>query len=340
MFSIEGYDALRSGTACVRRSDRGVIRLRGVDRSTWLQGLVTNDLRPLAPGHRIYSAWLTPQGRMITDLWIVATDEALLLDVPAPLAAGLATRLDSLIFAEDVQVEEVSAEMPCTHILGAGVQGAVQGAGVQEPAAPRLAEDAGRAKTGAGVLIPDGTYGVPALVAYGDLDVLLDAHGLSWLRGAPQVDLDTFDVLRIEAGVPKFLVDMTEDTIPLEAGIEHRAISFTKGCYVGQELIVRVTQRGGGRVAKKLVGLALEGVDLAAGPDDRTTLASGAPIHTGARAIGHVTSAAFSPRLGRVIALGYVHRDFVTPDTHVEVLDGAHRRPAVVTTLPFVAPAP
>lgn len=336
MFSIEGYDALRSGTAFVRRSDRGVIRLRGADRATWLQGLVTNDLRSVAPGHRIYSAWLTPQGRMITDLWIVATDDALLLDVPESLAASLATRLDSLIFAEDVQVEDVSAETACTYLLSAGVQGAaVQGA-VQSAAVQGAVQ-------GAGVLIHDDTYGVPALVAYGDLDALLGAHGLSSLRGATEADLETFDVLRIEAGVPKFLVDMTGDTIPLEAGIEHRAISFTKGCYVGQELIVRVTQRGGGRVAKKLVGLTLDG-DVSAGDcldeaRDRSAPVSGAPIQAGDRAIGHLTSAACSPRLGRVIALGYVHRDFVNPGTQVEVLDGAQRRPAVVTSLPFVAPA-
>jgi len=321
MFSTEGYDALRGGRAFVRRTDRGVIRLSGTDRSSWLQGLVTNDVRALAPGHRLYGAWLTPQGRMITDLWIAATDESLLLDVPASLAAGLAARLDSLIFAEDVQVADVSAEMACTHVLGAGVPGA------RVP--------------GAQVLVPDDTYGVPALVAYGDLDALLEVHGLSSLRGAPWVDLDTFDVLRVEAGVPKFLVDMTEDTIPLEAGIEDRAISFTKGCYVGQEIIVRVTQRGGGRVARKLVGLALDAGQRTGTPEGSaggSAPASGAPIHVGDRAIGHVTSAAFSPRLGRVIALGYVHRDFVNPGTHVEVLDGAERRPAVVAALPFVAP--
>jgi len=313
MSSLPAYDALRSGTAVVRRTDRGVIRLCGADRATWLQGLVTNDVRALAPGQRLYSAYLTPQGRMIADLWVVATDEALLLDVPAPLAADLAARLDGLIFAEDVQVVDVSGEMPCTHVMGTGVQGLVS---------PKLAGDEGRAKAGAGVLVADDTYGVPALVAYGDLD--------------------TFDVVRIEAGVPKFLVDMTGDTIPLEAGIAERAISFTKGCYVGQELIVRVTQRGGGRVAKQLVGLTLDEA-RSAGPSldgarDRPAPASGAPIHAGDRAVGHVTSAAFSPRLGRVIALGYVHRDFVNPGTHLEVLDGATRRSALVTALPFVAP--
>ena len=72
MFSAQGYDALRHGLACVRRSDRGVLRLAGADRATWLQGLVTNDVLSLQPGHRVYSAYLTPQGRMITDLWVVA----------------------------------------------------------------------------------------------------------------------------------------------------------------------------------------------------------------------------------------------------------------------------
>jgi folate-binding protein YgfZ len=116
---------------------------------------------------------------------------------------------------------------------------------------------------------------------------------------------------------------MNEETIPLEAGIESRAISFTKGCYVGQEVIVRVRDRGHGRVARKLVGLTLEG--------DRVP-ASGAAIRAGDREIGQVTSRALSPALKRPIALGYVHRDFVEPGTTVTV-DGIR---AVVTSLPFV----
>ena len=101
--------------------------------------------------------------------------------------------------------------------------------------------------------------GVPGLVAYGALDAVLADNGLhDDLGPALEVDLDMLDAIRIEAGVPRFLVDMTEETIPLEAGIEDRAISFTKGCYVGQEVIVRVTTRGGGRVARRLVGLRLD----------------------------------------------------------------------------------
>jgi tRNA-modifying protein YgfZ len=118
---------------------------------------------------------------------------------------------------------------------------------------------------------------------------------------------------------------MDEDTIPLEAGIESRAISFTKGCYVGQEVIIRVLHRGHGRVARKLVGLTLDGDHAPEG---------GAVVRSGDREIGHVTSAAMSPALTRPIALAYLHRDFLEPGTTVAIGDAD----AVVTKLPFVAP--
>jgi folate-binding protein YgfZ len=319
MFSAQGYDALRHSLVLVRRSDRGVLRLGGADRAAWLQGLVTNDVSSLQPGHRVYSAYLTPQGRMITDLWVVATDDALLLDVPAPLAASLAARLDALIFAEDAHVTDVSAAMPCVHLLGPGARVAV----LPLPVLP-----------GGGVLVPDHQYGVPGLVAYGPLDALLADNGLDALSAAVEVDLETLNAVRIEAGIPRFLVDMTEDTIPLEAGIEDRAISFTKGCYVGQEIIVRVTTRGGGRVARKLVGLTL---DMPGGAASAPPAAR-APIQAGDRPIGHLTSAAWSPTLAAHIALGYVHRDFVEAGTAVQVASGEGPVPAVVTALPFVPP--
>src|SRR5205085_1155709 len=137
------------------------------------------------------------------------------------------------------------------------------------------------------------------------------------------VDAETTEALRVEAGVPKFGRDMDEDTIPLEAGIESRAISFSKGCYVGQEVIVRVLHRGHGRIARKLVGLALAGADVPK---------SGAEVRTEAAAVGQVTSSTMSPALGRPIALAYVKRDFAEPGTALEV-DGVQ---AVVTPLPFV----
>jgi folate-binding protein YgfZ len=123
------------------------------------------------------------------------------------------------------------------------------------------------------------------------------------LKSLPEIDLDTFEVIRIERGVPRFLADMDEDTLPLEAGIEDRAISFTKGCYVGQEIIVRVTTRGGGRVAKRLVRWHADDAASIVPLHDARILAA-------SRDIGRVTSAVFSPSLNKVVGLGYVHRDF------------------------------
>jgi folate-binding protein YgfZ len=139
----------------------------------------------------------------------------------------------------------------------------------------------------------------------------------------PAVSFDTFEVIRIERGVPRFLADMDEDTIPLEAGIEDRAISFTKGCYVGQEVIVRVTTRGGGRVAKKLVRWVADGsAEIVPLRDAR--------IASFDKDIGRVTSAAFSPNLDRVVGLGYVHRDFIASATDVTVVWNDARIKAVV----------
>jgi folate-binding protein YgfZ len=298
------YDRLRTGVGRVRRSDRGVIRLTGADRALWLQGLVTNDVLAISPGGRGYGAYLTPQGRMITDLWVIRAADALLLEVPATLATQLAGTFDALIFTEDVQVCDESGRLAVWGVYG--------------PQAPdaSVAGDVAQA-------YPDPSFGVPGVIYYLDASMPLPAA----LADIPVVDLESLDVLRVEAGVPRFLSDMTSETIPLEAGIEDRAISFTKGCYVGQEIIVRVTERGGGRVARRLVGLVLEGSRV---PQQ------GAAIRAGERTVGRVTSAVVSPRLGRVVSLGYVHRDFVATGTPLEVVDGEHPIAAVVAARPFV----
>jgi folate-binding protein YgfZ len=271
MFSLDGYRALRTEGGVVKRTDRAVLAVTGADRAVWLQGLVTNDVLSLAPGEARYAAYLTPQGRMITDLTVTARADRLLLDVPALLASSLRDRLDGLIFAEDAQVTDESGALEVWTAIAPGA-----------PAGGALSD-----------LIVDA--GAP--------------HGL----GYPAISFETFEVVRIERGIPRFLADMDTDTIPLEAGIEERAISFTKGCYVGQEVIVRVTHRGGGRVAKKLVNWHAD-ASAAIVP------LAGARIFADSKDIGRVTSAAFSPSRESVVGLGYVHRDFVAAGTEVTVV--------------------
>ncbi len=274
MFSLDGYKAVSATAGVVRRQDRGVLALSGADRASWLQGLLTNDVENLKDGERRYAAYLTPQGRMITDMNVIAQGSRLLLDVPATLAASLRDRLDGLIFSEDVQVTDESA-----------------------------------------------TLGVWTVIRNDRLDDVIGETLPAEFTALPAVSFDTFEVIRIERGVPRFLADMDEDTIPLEAGIEDRAISFTKGCYVGQEVIVRVTTRGGGRVAKKLVRwVADPSAEIVPLRDAKITSFFDPSTSARGKDIGRVTSAAFSPGLNRVVGLGYVHRDFTAGGTDVTVV--------------------
>jgi len=323
----DAYTAAFEAAAWRARSYRGVLRVAGPDRLTWLQGLLTNDLRPLAGGGACYAAWLTPQGRMITDADVLELGEETWLDVPARLAASLAARLDSMVFAEDVRIDDASAAIASVGIYGraaARVVASALGAEVPDAAVTPYALHQVDATAGRAVVLGDDSLGVPGIRVYvpaAGAEVLLDA-----LKGStPALDAATARVLRVEAGRPEFLVDMNEDTIPLEANLEERAISHTKGCYVGQEIIVRLRDRAQGRVARRLVGLVIDGGDVPQAGD---------PITVGDKAVGRVTSAVPSPSLGRPIALGQVHRDHTAPGTVLQVGSSSPQR-ATVTELPF-----
>jgi folate-binding protein YgfZ len=306
MFSEDGYRALTEQAGVVKRADRGVLTVAGPDRLTWLQGLVTNDVVSLPLGGICAAAYLTPQGRMISDLRVVNLADRTLLDVPAPLAAALQARLDALLFSEDAQIADSSREIAIIDVHG--------------PLAPQVVQGL--------EVIRDDAFDVPGYSAFVSAPQVAGLVGELTRRGAVETTLETLDVVRVEAGRPAFLVDMDEHTIPLEAGLEKRAISFTKGCYVGQEVIVRVTHRGGGRVAKRLVGLRVSKAELPK---------PGSVIRSGQREVGRLTSVAWSPALASIVALGYAHRDFTETGTSVDIIHGEGVViPAVVSSLPFV----
>jgi folate-binding protein YgfZ len=327
--SIQEYDAARQRAGLVDRSDYGCIVVSGKDRAAYLQGLLTNDIAALHPAQGCYAAYLTAQGRMIADLWVYELGDVILLRMLRDVQPTVLAKLDQFIFSEDVQLGDVSDTFigvamvgPQSAALLASVLGVPEGVLRELPEHGNLR--ASFASQSAIVLRTSD-------LGEAGFDVLVEAIAFQPLRaalhraGAVEIDAATAETLRVEAGVPKFHQDMDEETIPLEAGIESRAISLTKGCYVGQEVIIRVLHRGHGRVARKLVGLKVIG---------DVTLKRGAIVRTDARDIGEVTSASWSPALQHSIALAYVQRDFVTPGTHVTV-EGTD---AEVTALPFVRP--
>jgi tRNA-modifying protein YgfZ len=326
MFSLEQYKAAREGAAIIDRSARGRISLTGADRASFLHSLLTNDIARLTPGTGTYAAYLTPQGRMISDMRVVECGNEILLDVEPSVGDSLSQRLDALIFSEDVQVRNVTRELAEVGVHGPRAAALLEGAmGIPAARLQALSEyDNVRAPGSPVTVIRDESLGVIGF------DVCLPAADAARLleslarAGAVALHEEAAETLRIEAGRPKFGVDMDTDTIPLEAGITDRAISLTKGCYVGQEVIVRVLHRGHGRVARKLVRLACEG--------DRIP-AHGDTIVAAAQEIGRITSGAFSPALNGPLALGYVQRDRSEGGTSVTVLSGERRLEAKVRQL-------
>jgi folate-binding protein YgfZ len=326
--SAAAYDAARHRAAFLDRSHRGRIVVSGADRATYLQGLLTNDIVALNAGQGCYAAYLTPQGRMIADLYVYELGDIVLLSMTAEVKDTVLAKLDQFIFAEDVQLGDVTETFAQIAILGPSSAAAVAAIvrGVGEDALREMAEHAnmrGEWTGGAAIVTRITDAGEPGFDLYVDRSQGDTLKAMLADAGVVELDPATAEAVRVESGSPLFGRDMDAETIPLEAGIEPRAISFSKGCYVGQEVIIRVLHRGHGRVARKLVGLTLDGERVAE---------AGSVIHSGEREIGTVTSSTASPALKRPIALGYVHRDFIEPGTTVTVGDQS----ATVTALPFV----
>lgn len=296
------------------------MRLAGADAAAFLHAQLTNDIAGLAPGQGCYAALLTPQGRMISDMDVLrldGPDTAVLLAVPVTLAATLAARFDRAIFAEDVSVADVSGETAQFGVVGPAAAAAVDAALAalgHAPAASQLGAPFASTVRQGGVVVwraepLDGVDSFEVVVSAPDADAVRAALGAN----AAPLSADARLALRLEAGRPEFLVDMTTETIPLEANLLDRAISTSKGCYVGQEVIIRVLHRGGGRVAKRLAALRFDG----------GVPAAGAALSEGDREIGRVTSAAHSPRDDAAIGLGYVHRDAAREGASLTLADGS-----------------
>ena len=317
------WRAAREGAALLPAQYRRLIAATGGDRVDFLQGMLTNDVRALAAGGGLYAALLNQTGKVVTDLRVYAESERLLLDVLAWRATTLVESLQRFLIADDVELEP-PAEQPLLHLegpLAAAVAGEALGVTIL-PSAPLAhvaaafggtplrvvcASEAG----GAGILV----CGPPAVAA-----ALFDACREA---GATPAGLAALDLLRIEAGVAWPGIDMDETTLIMETGRE-AAISFSKGCYLGQEVVERIAARG--HVNRQLAGLQLTSDALPA---------RGTALLADGRQVGYVTSAARSPLFEGPIALAIVQCKHATQGERLEVADhGA----ATIAALPFAPP--
>lgn len=321
---LKEYDALRTGAGLCDRSYRGIIRIAGRDRQEFLHSMVSNDVKGLRAGQGTYAALLTPKGKMIADLWIYVLPEFCLVATEPSATAELTQALQKYTLAADVTIEDRTDEHGTISLLGPRSTALVRAVLSSPPADPAGLSHKNVEFHGSPVLLARtssaGEEGFDLLAPTEILEPLWLA--LSQEETRPPVlpvGWTALELLRVEAGVPRFGQDMDHDAIPLEAGIESRAISLTKGCYMGQEIIARIVHRG--HVNRRLVGLK-----LAPG----CSPGKGEPILGEGGPVGEITTALLSPRFGP-IALGYVRRDLAEPGRSVSV----GGRSAQIVELPF-----
>jgi len=315
------YVALRERAALVALPWLDRLAVVGGDRVDFLQGMLSNDVKKLVTGTGCPAVLLTEQGKVVADLTVLATEEAILLDGMASALAGAKDALERFVVADDVEIGPAADAPKAFGLIGPEVGAALERLGIVAPDAPYAhmrCTSGGVACHVVRVAAP-GAGGVLCWVA-ADAAAAWTEHCRT-VGGVPLAGAEAFDVLRVESGVPWHGRDVTADTLALEAPFD-AAISFKKGCYLGQEVMERVTARG--HVNRKLVGLVTA---------DDVVPEPGTHLFAAERDVGWVTSAVRSWRLGHAIALGYVRREHFEPGTVLTL--GVGGPPVTVRALPF-----
>jgi folate-binding protein YgfZ len=332
------HAALRSSAGVLDLSFRSRICLVGNDRARFLHGQVTNDVKRLRPGEGCYSAITTAKGKMESDLNIFCLTEELLLDFEPGLTAKITERLEKFIVADEVQIVDAAPHYGLLSVQGPKAAEVVRAIGL-------FAELPIKAL--ASVKFSDATLGDIYLMNHARLgddltrpdgfDLFVPNHSLGAVAdkliaaakqaGGGAVGWTAFETARIEAGIPRFGADMDETNIPLECGIESRAVVYNKGCYIGQETINRIHSIG--HVTRELRGLRLA--------DDLETLpVRGDKLFQAGKEVGYVTSTVKSPTLNLNIALGYVRREANQMGNELVLKMAAGESAVKVVVVPFV----
>jgi folate-binding protein YgfZ len=337
------YAAVReSGAGLIDLSWQGRILVSGSEAVQFLNGLITNDMKTLAENSWMPATFPNVQGRLIASVRVIrlsdeqgATDKKTfplyLIDTEAATHDRVLKTIERFTLAGDFRVTDVTKQT--AHIA---VEGKKAARVVSEVVGVKASEFASNEARHIAHSRNDATGNLTILrathTAEDGFDLIVDADKANdlwdalYASGTRPVGCDALEILRIEAGIPRYGVDMDENNIVTEAGLDD-AVSYTKGCYMGQEIIARIKYRG--HVAKRLAGIKFgEGVKVGVGAAIKST---------DDKEIGRLTSLTFSPHLGRTIALGYLKYDYLAPDTSVKITAGDNQLSAQVTELPFVS---
>ncbi len=325
------YRALHESAGVADLSFRGRICLVGADRKRFLHGQVTNNVKDLPNGQGCYAALVTAKGKLQSDLYIYQLAEEILLDFEPGLTALVLERLEKYIIADDVQMVDVGSQYGLLTIQGPKAAQAISilDLGFSIPSQPLSFSSITHPELGEVYCMNHARGPAPGC------DLFVPTAGLAVLarrlaESVVRVDgtvcgWAALEAARIEAGLPRFNADMEESNLAPEAAIEARAISYNKGCYIGQEVIARI--RTYGQVAKALRGFRFDGTALPRRGDK---------LFAGEREVGYVTSAVHSPAAQGGIGLGYVRREQNAEGTKLSWRGEGLGGKATIVPLPFV----
>jgi folate-binding protein YgfZ len=305
------YHTLTDGCGLYDRSERGKLALTGTEAKAFLQGQVSNDVEALQAGQGCYATFLTPKGKMLGDLRILDAGDELLLDTERVALRGLFNMIRRFSIGYDVDLHKRTLERGLLSLVGPSALTVVGGVELGDAEHAHTVAEIG----GVSCRAIRTDVGLDLLCNAGDTAALLS---LLAQAGAVTVSLDAVDCLRVEHGRPRYGIDLDDTVIPEEAGLNDRAVSFTKGCYVGQETVARLHYRG--KPNRQLRGLACP-----------RPVGTGDELRYDGRAAGRVASTAVSPRFG-AIALALVRREAPVGAT---VTVGEDEVGATVVELPF-----
>lgn len=327
------YRALTAGTGVRQCEERLVIRMSGDDRASFLHGMCSNDIKGLKPGDVAAALFLTERAHLIAEANVWATADALLLEMERALWPVVRAHLERFLVADDVELEEAAEAATYDGVVridGPRAAEALAGA-FDDSAAPSSPSRFAEARGGA-LVAQVMRWGAPAFTVLASRasapEIVARLSAVGGARGdIREISLEAAEILRVESGAARVGVDTNDKTIALEARMES-AISFNKGCYIGQETVERATARGA--LKRRLMGLRIGGARVPAA-DARVMLAG--------KEIGRLTSPLRSPRLG-VIALAILHHSAWSPGTAVTIDDVGGALAAAVSELPFAGEAP
>jgi aminomethyltransferase len=318
------HRAVRERVGLIDCSERGKIEATGRDRAAFLHGMLSSDIKGLSAGQGIPATFLDAHGKIVALLTVHGLADRLVLEMDRALVAPTLAALDRFLISERVEFEDVSEASGLLTLAGPAARTTAEKVAEQPLPELRPGHHTRLEIDGQDVrVIRSDEAGEESY----DLWAAPAALARLWERavaaGAQPVGREAWNVLRVEAGVVRHGIDVDASTLVMEAPLEH-AYSLSKGCYIGQEVIARVTYRG--HVNRKIVGFAF--------PDARIP-PRGAAVLVGGHEVGRITSAVVSPALGRGLALGFIRREHWDPGTRVEVAGDAGVLTAEVAALPF-----